>query len=151
MTSLSSAQSGHLMRAAFRSPHEPATDHEGEPAFRIAAVKILLDHLLDDRPEKAALIEALSTGSRTPARNDFHTPSGTCRNDGRAPGRGRFCRRKRNNTDETIAYPCCGSINTRLREGIIRARIVSSEPGDEPLERICAVYRCLDCGRPLTK
>jgi len=43
------------MRAAFRSPHEPATDHEGEPAFRIAAVKILLDHLLDDRSEKTVL------------------------------------------------------------------------------------------------
>jgi hypothetical protein len=49
------------MRAAFRSPHETATDHEGEPAFRIAAVKILLDHLLDDRSEKPILIEAMST------------------------------------------------------------------------------------------
>ena len=43
------------MRAAFRSPHEPATDHEGEPAFRIAAVKILLDHPLNDRSEKPIL------------------------------------------------------------------------------------------------
>jgi hypothetical protein len=43
------------MRAALRSPHEPGTADEGEPAFRIAAVKILLDHLLDDRPEKAVL------------------------------------------------------------------------------------------------
>jgi hypothetical protein len=43
------------MQAAFRSPHEPVTDHEGEPAFRIAAVKILLDHLLDDRSEKPIL------------------------------------------------------------------------------------------------
>jgi hypothetical protein len=49
------------MRAAFRSPHETATDHEGEPAFRIAAVKVLLDHLLDDRSEKPILIEAMST------------------------------------------------------------------------------------------
>ena len=44
------------MRAAFRSPHEPATDHEGESAAGIAAVEIALDHLLDDRPEKTALI-----------------------------------------------------------------------------------------------
>jgi len=27
--------------------------------------------------------------NRTPARNDSHTQSGTCRNDGRVPGRGR--------------------------------------------------------------
>jgi len=44
------------MRAAIRSPHEPAKDHEGEPAAGIAAVKMLLDHLLDDRPEKTARI-----------------------------------------------------------------------------------------------
>jgi hypothetical protein len=31
------------------------TPDAGEPAFRIAAVKILLDHLLDDRSEKAVL------------------------------------------------------------------------------------------------
>jgi hypothetical protein len=31
------------------------TPDTGEPAFRIAAVKILLDHLLDDRSEKAVL------------------------------------------------------------------------------------------------
>jgi hypothetical protein len=43
------------MRAAFRSPHAPATDYEGEPAAGIAAVKILLDHLLDDRSEKPIL------------------------------------------------------------------------------------------------
>jgi hypothetical protein len=66
-------------------PHETETDHEGEPAAGIAAVKIPLDHLLDDWPEKTALIEAMSTGSRTP---DSHTPSGTCRNDGRVPGKG---------------------------------------------------------------
>jgi len=79
------------MRAAFRSPHEPATDHEGEPAAGIAAVKILLDHLLDDRSEKAALIRFAPEDCKacTPARNDSHTPSGTCRNDGKAPGRER--------------------------------------------------------------
>jgi hypothetical protein len=31
------------------------TSDAGEPAFRIAAVKILLDHLLDDRSEKPIL------------------------------------------------------------------------------------------------
>jgi len=31
------------------------TPDAGEPAFRIAAVKILLDHLLDDRSEKPIL------------------------------------------------------------------------------------------------
>ena len=51
ITNRSAPQSGHRMRAALRSPHETATDHEGEPAFRIAAVKILLDHLLNDRSE----------------------------------------------------------------------------------------------------
>jgi hypothetical protein len=56
MTNRSSAQSGHLMRAALRSPHEAATFHEGEPAAGIAAVKMLLDHFLDDRAEKTALI-----------------------------------------------------------------------------------------------
>ena len=76
--------------AALRSPHEPVTDHEGEPSAGIAAVKILLDHLLDDRPEKAALIRFAPEDCKacTPARNDSHTPSGTCRNDGRVSGKG---------------------------------------------------------------
>ena len=79
------------MRAAFRSPHGPVTDHEGEPAFRIAAVKILLDHLLDDRSEKAALIRFAPEDCKacTPARNGLHIRPGTARNDGKAPGRER--------------------------------------------------------------
>jgi hypothetical protein len=47
------------MRAAFRSPHESATDHEGEPAFRIAAVKILLDHLPPVKPFKNLIVEGI--------------------------------------------------------------------------------------------
>jgi len=43
------------MRAAFRSPHEPVTDHEGESATGIAAIKVALNDLLDDRPEEAVL------------------------------------------------------------------------------------------------
>jgi len=79
------------MRAAFRSRHETATDHEGKPAAGIAAVEIALDYLLNDRPEKTALIRFAPEDckARTPARNDSHTQSGTCRNDGKAPGRGR--------------------------------------------------------------
>jgi len=43
-----------VFRAAVR-----ATD-AGKPAFRIAAVEIMLDHLLDDRPEKTVV--PLETG-----------------------------------------------------------------------------------------
>ena len=77
------------MRAAFRSPHEPVTDHEGESTARVAEVEVALDHLLDDRPEKTALIRFAPEDckARTPARNDSHTQSGTCRNDGTAPER----------------------------------------------------------------
>ena len=35
ITNRSAPQSGHRMRAALRSPHETASVHEGEPAFRI--------------------------------------------------------------------------------------------------------------------
>jgi hypothetical protein len=78
------------MRAAFRSPHETATDHAGKPAAGIAAVEIALDHLLDDRPEKTALIRFAPEDckARTPARNDSHTQLGTCRKDGTEPCRG---------------------------------------------------------------
>ena len=39
----------------FRPLGAVGTSDAGEPAFRIAAVKIRLDHLLDDRPEKTIL------------------------------------------------------------------------------------------------
>ena len=55
------------------------TTNPGEPAAGIAAVEVALYDLLDDRPEKTV----------RPARNGPHTQSGTCRNDGKAPGRGR--------------------------------------------------------------
>ena len=66
------------------------TSDAGEPAFRIAAVKILLDHLLNDRSEKPTLIRFAPEDCKalTPARNDSHTQSGTCRNDGTEPCRG---------------------------------------------------------------
>jgi hypothetical protein len=48
-------QSGQRIRAALRSPHEAATLREGEPAARVATVKILLDNILDNRPEEAVL------------------------------------------------------------------------------------------------
>ena len=41
-----------------------ATD-AGKAAAGIAAVEIPLHDLLDDRPEKTALMEAMSTGNRT--------------------------------------------------------------------------------------
>ena len=79
------------MRAAFRSRHETATDHEGKPAAGIAAVEIALDYLLNDRPEKTALIRFAPEDCKacTPARNGPHAQSGTCRNNGRVPRRGR--------------------------------------------------------------
>jgi hypothetical protein len=43
------------MRAAFRSPHEPATDHEGKTAAGVATVEVALHDLLDDGPEKSVL------------------------------------------------------------------------------------------------
>jgi len=91
ITNRSAPQSGHRMRAALRSPHETASVHEGEPAFRIAAVEVAPDDLLDDRPEVTALIRFAPEDckARTLSRNESHTQSGTCRNDGTAPGRGR--------------------------------------------------------------
>jgi hypothetical protein len=49
------------MKAGAYRPQTQASDDRGtpdagEPAFRIAAVKILLDHLLNDRSEKPILI-----------------------------------------------------------------------------------------------
>jgi hypothetical protein len=86
-----SAHSGQRIRAAIRSPHEADTVHEGEAAFRVAAIKIPLDHVLDDRPEKAALIRFAPEDCEacTPARTGSHTRPGTFRNDGTAPGRRR--------------------------------------------------------------
>jgi len=49
-------QSGQRTRAALRSPHEPARDHEGEARAGIAAIKVALDDLPDDRPKIPALI-----------------------------------------------------------------------------------------------
>jgi hypothetical protein len=57
----SARQSGHRTRAAFRSPHDPVTDHEGEARTGVAAVEVTVDDLLDDRPEIPILIEAMST------------------------------------------------------------------------------------------
>jgi len=67
------------------------TPDSSEPAAGIAAVEILLHHLPDDRPEKTALIRFAPEDCKacTPARNDLHTQPGTCRNDGKAPGKGR--------------------------------------------------------------
>jgi len=67
------------------------TPDTGEPAAGVAAVEVALDHLLDDRPEKAALIRFAPEDYKacTPARNGLHPRPGTGRNDERAPGRGR--------------------------------------------------------------
>jgi hypothetical protein len=52
----SARQRGQRIRATVSvCPHETVTDHEGESAFRVAAIKITLDHVLDDRPEIAML------------------------------------------------------------------------------------------------
>jgi len=91
MTSRSSRQSGQRIRATVSvCPHEGSMLHEGEAAFRVAAVEILLDHLLDDRPEIPVLIRFAPEDCKacTPSRTGSHTPSRTCRNDGTAPGRG---------------------------------------------------------------
>jgi hypothetical protein len=87
----SARQSGQRIRAALRSPHDSATIHEGEPGTRIAAVKILLHDVLDDRPEIAALIRFAPEDckARRPSRNAPRIPRRSARNDGKAPGKGR--------------------------------------------------------------
>ena len=48
-------------------------------------------------------------------------------------------------TDKTCFF--CGSSNIRLREGIIRARIVPGPDGGPGIEGAYPIYRCLACGR----
>ena len=85
-------QRGQRIRATVSvCPHETATDHEGESGTRIAAVKILLYDVLDDRPEIAALIRFAPEDCKAhrPSRNVPRIPRRSARNDGKAPGRGR--------------------------------------------------------------
>ena len=62
----------------------------GEARAGVAAVEILFHYLPDDRPEKTILIRFAPEDCKacTPARNDSHTPSGTGRSYGKAPGIG---------------------------------------------------------------
>jgi len=53
ITSRSSPQSGHRIRAAIRSPRGAASVHEGKPAAGVAAVEVTLDRPLDNGPEIA--------------------------------------------------------------------------------------------------
>jgi hypothetical protein len=53
------------MRAAFRSPHEPVTDHEGEARAGIASVQVALDNLPDDRLEMAIVLSNRASYSTT--------------------------------------------------------------------------------------
>ena len=43
--------------------------------------------------------------------------------------------------------PFCGSSNIRLREGILRVRIMPVVGGGPGIERTFPLYRCLACGR----
>jgi len=83
-------QSGQRIRATLRLSYMSLANQD-EPATRVAAIKIPLDHFLDDRPEIPALIRFAPEDCKalTPARNGSHTWSGTCQNDGTAPGRER--------------------------------------------------------------
>jgi hypothetical protein len=54
ITSRSSAQSGHLMRATLR-PSYMSLANQGKPASGIPAIEVFFDHLLDDRPEISVL------------------------------------------------------------------------------------------------
>jgi len=65
------------------------TSNPGESAPRISTVEILLDDLLYDRPEIAALIRFAPEDckARIPARTGFRIRPGSLRNDGKARGR----------------------------------------------------------------
>ena len=82
-------QSGQRIREALLSPHEPATDDEGEARAGIAAIEVALDDLLDDRPKIPALILFAPEGCKAypPSRSASRILTGTGRSYGTAPGR----------------------------------------------------------------
>ena len=82
---------GRRLEVTAQGPEGTATEIAEETAIELEEDPQHLDHLLNDRPEKTVLIRFAPEDckARTPARNDSHTQSETCRNDGKAPGRGR--------------------------------------------------------------
>jgi uncharacterized Zn finger protein len=49
--------------------------------------------------------------------------------------------------DGKLSCPYCGSPQVRLWEAVITVRFVERPKGGPGKERLCPVYRCLDCGR----
>ncbi len=49
--------------------------------------------------------------------------------------------------DDKLSCPFCGSFNIRLREGLLRVRIMPEDDGEPDEARGYLVYRCLACGR----
>ena len=81
---------GHSLEATAQGPEGAAAEIAEETAIELEEDPQYFHHLLDDQPEKTALIRFALEDCKacTPARNDSHTSSGTCRNDGRVSGKG---------------------------------------------------------------
>ena len=85
-----SDDSGHNLEVTAQGPEGAAAEIAEETTIELEEYPQPLGDGEDDRPEKTALIRFAPEDCKacTPARNDSHTPSGTCRNDGRVPGKG---------------------------------------------------------------